>query len=81
MSGQVPAISQQAVGRLPWGHNLLLFHTLKHADERLAYAESALEHGRSRAGLEMHIGARSEPLATNPPTIDQIEREVGDAGE
>lgn len=53
------AISQQAVGRLPWGHNLLLLHKLKDADERLAYAESALEHGWSRASLEMHIEARS----------------------
>lgn len=81
MSGQVPAISQRADGRLPWGHNLLFLHTLKHADERLAYAESVLEHGCSRAALEMHIETRSEPLATNLPTIEQIERELGDAGE
>lgn len=36
---------QQAVGRLPWGHNLVLLTKLKQADERLAYARKMLETG------------------------------------
>jgi len=31
------AIIQQAVGRLPWGHNLVLLTKLKTPQERLAY--------------------------------------------
>lgn len=48
-------IVQQAVGRLPWGHNLVLLARLKDAPQRLAYARRAVEHGWSRAVLEMHI--------------------------
>lgn len=53
------AISQQAVGKLPWSHNLSLLAKLEHADERLAYAEAAVELGWSRAVLEMHMETRS----------------------
>ncbi len=53
------AIGQQAVGQLPWGHNLVLLTKLKTAEERLAYAAAALEHGWSRAMLTHHIDART----------------------
>jgi predicted nuclease of restriction endonuclease-like (RecB) superfamily len=53
------AIGQQAVGQLPWGHNLVLITKLKTAEERLAYAAAALEHGWSRAMLTHHIEART----------------------
>lgn len=52
------AIVQQAVGQLPWGHNLVLLTRLKHSDQRLAYAQRALVHGWSRAMLEIHIETR-----------------------
>lgn len=52
------AIVQQAVGQLPWGHNLLLLTKLKQPEERLAYAQRAIEHGWSRASLEIHIESR-----------------------
>jgi predicted nuclease of restriction endonuclease-like (RecB) superfamily len=52
------AIVQQAVGQLPWGHNLVLLTKLKHSDQRLAYAQRALVHGWSRAMLEIHIETR-----------------------
>ena len=42
------SIVQQAVGQLPWGHNLVLLAKLKSAAERLAYAQRAIEHGWSR---------------------------------
>ncbi len=52
------AIVQQAVGQLPWGHNLLLLSKLKAPEQRLAYAHRAIEHGWSRTMLEIHIETR-----------------------
>lgn len=52
------AIVQQAVGQLPWGHNLLLLTKLKKPQERLAYASRASECGWSRSTLQMHIESR-----------------------
>ena len=48
-------IVQQAVGQLPWGHNLVLLTRLKDAKQRLAYAQSAIAHGWSRNILDIHI--------------------------
>lgn len=48
-------IVQQAVGQLPWGHNLVLLTKLKDPSMRLAYARRAVEHGWSRAVLTMRI--------------------------
>jgi predicted nuclease of restriction endonuclease-like (RecB) superfamily len=53
------AIGQQAVGQLPWGHNLVLLTKLKSADDRLAHAARALEYGWSRSVLVMHIEQRT----------------------
>jgi predicted nuclease of restriction endonuclease-like (RecB) superfamily len=52
------AIVQQAVGQLPWGHNLVLLSKLKTPDARLGYAQRAVDHGWSRAVLEMQIEGR-----------------------
>lgn len=52
------AIVQQAVGQLPWGHNLVLLTKLKDAALRLAYARRAIEHGWSRNVLGIHIERR-----------------------
>lgn len=52
------AIVQQAVGQLPWGHNLLLLAKLKDPQQRLAYAQRAVEHGWSRNVLGIHIETR-----------------------
>lgn len=49
---------QQAVGQLPWGHNLVLLTRLKQPEERMAYARAALEHGWSRNVLNIHIETR-----------------------
>jgi predicted nuclease of restriction endonuclease-like (RecB) superfamily len=46
---------QQAVGELPWGHNVVLLTKLKQEDQRLAYAQAALSHGWSRNILVHHI--------------------------
>lgn len=52
------AIVQRPVGQLPWGHNLVLLSKLKTANERIAYAEAAIQHGWSRSVLEIHIESR-----------------------
>lgn len=52
------AIVQQAVGQLPWGHNLVLLSKLKQPEQRLAYAQAAIEHGWSRNVLNIHIETR-----------------------
>jgi predicted nuclease of restriction endonuclease-like (RecB) superfamily len=52
-------IVQQAVGQLPWGHNLVLLSKMKEPASRLAYARAAIEHGWSRNVLVMHIEAQS----------------------
>ncbi|MBF0609526.1 MAG: DUF1016 domain-containing protein [Magnetococcales bacterium] len=51
-------IVQQAVGQLPWGHNLVLLAKLKAPDQRLAYAHRAIQHGWSRNVLAIHIERR-----------------------
>ncbi len=51
-------IVQQAVGQLPWGHNLVLLAKLKTPAQRLAYAQRAIEHGWSRNVLGIHIERR-----------------------
>lgn len=49
------AIVQQAVGQLPWGHNIVLLTKLKDPELRLAYAAAVVEFGWSRNVLVMHI--------------------------
>jgi predicted nuclease of restriction endonuclease-like (RecB) superfamily len=51
-------IVQQAVGQLPWGHNVVLLTQLKDPEQRLAYARSAIENGWSRNVLNIHIETR-----------------------
>lgn len=51
-------IVQQAVGRLPWGHNVVLLTQVKEPDRRLAYATAAARFGWSRNVLVMHIETR-----------------------
>jgi predicted nuclease of restriction endonuclease-like (RecB) superfamily len=52
------AIVQQAVGQLPWGHNLVLLTKLKDPQTRMAYAQRAIQHGWSRNVLNIHIETR-----------------------
>ena len=51
-------IVQQAVGQLPWGHNLVLLTRLKQPEQRLSYARAAIEHGWSRNVLNINIETR-----------------------
>lgn len=45
------AISQQVVGQIPWGHNILLLQKLETVQDRLWYAYKTIEHGWSRSLL------------------------------
>ena len=51
-------IVQQAVGQLPWGHNLVLLTRLKDPATRLAYAQRTIQHGWSRNVLNIQIETR-----------------------
>ncbi|WP_439239149.1 PDDEXK nuclease domain-containing protein [Lonepinella sp. BR2919] len=46
---------QQAVARLPWGHNVLIINKLKSVDERLFYVQKALSENWSRTTLEVQV--------------------------
>lgn len=48
-------IVQQAAAQLPWGHNMVLIDRLDSAEERLWYAQKALENHWSRNVLVMQI--------------------------
>lgn len=48
-------ILQQAVAKLPWGHNVRLLDLVKKPEERLWYVEQAIQNGWSRNVLVMQI--------------------------
>lgn len=48
-------ILQQVAAKLPWGHTLVLIDRLKADNERLWYGLQTIEHGWSRAVLQMQI--------------------------
>ena len=50
-----PAIAQQVLRDLPWGHVMRLLDTVSDATERDWYAHQAVEYGWSRAMLTHHI--------------------------
>ncbi len=52
-------IIQQAVGKIPWGHNIEVFTKLKDRDTRFWYIQKTIENGWSRNILVMHIEAQS----------------------
>lgn len=53
-----PAILQRAVARLPWGHQVVLLDKLDTPEQRLWYAEAALDQGWSRDILGIQIEGR-----------------------
>jgi predicted nuclease of restriction endonuclease-like (RecB) superfamily len=53
-----PAIFQQAVGRLPWGHQVKLIEKLDNSEQRRWYAQAAVEYGWSRDVLVHQIDTR-----------------------
>jgi predicted nuclease of restriction endonuclease-like (RecB) superfamily len=53
------SIVQQAVAQLPWRHNIALIEKLDKTEDRLWYAEQALQHGWSGSILSMQIDNRA----------------------
>jgi predicted nuclease of restriction endonuclease-like (RecB) superfamily len=51
----VALIENLPIFRIPWGHNAVLLEKLKGTEERLWYAQRAIEKGWSRSNLEMWI--------------------------
>lgn len=49
------AIVQQLVAQLPWGTNIVLLDKLRTNDERMWYAQKAIENGWSRNVLSIQI--------------------------
>jgi predicted nuclease of restriction endonuclease-like (RecB) superfamily len=49
------AISQQPVGQIPWGHNILLMEKVKDLPTRLWYMQQSIEQGWSRDTLTVMI--------------------------
>ena len=48
-------ISQQVVGQIPWGHNILLLQKLETLQDRLWYIQQTIENGWSRSMLLIWI--------------------------
>ncbi|MDX6282762.1 MAG: hypothetical protein QOH03_3833 [Kribbellaceae bacterium] len=73
-----PAIVQQPVAQLPWGHQMLLLDKLDEPELRLLYAAAAAEHGWSRAVLALQVESRfhqrSGMAVTNFATAIESER-------
>jgi len=78
-------ISQRALANLPWRQNVALLEKLKKPDERLWYAERAVENGWSRtllvAQIETDLYQREGGAITNfkhtlPPSQSEMAQEV-----
>ncbi len=50
-----PAITQQVVTQIPWGHNLVIISKIKNAEEALFYIQKTLQNNWSRAVLTHQI--------------------------
>ena len=48
-------IGQQAVDQITRSHNILLLTKVKDPEQRLRYAQKAIENGRSRNVMVIHI--------------------------
>ncbi len=75
----------EPMASLPWGHNLLLLHKLKKAEDRLWYAAKAVEHGWSRNVLALQVesglhrrqgGAVTNFPATLPPAQSDLAQAI-----
>lgn len=51
-------ISQQLVGQIPWGHNILIMQKLSVLEERFWYVKKTIENGWSRSVLDTWISSR-----------------------
>jgi predicted nuclease of restriction endonuclease-like (RecB) superfamily len=52
---QEPAITQQLVAQIPWGHNIAIITKIKNIDEAIFYVQKTIQNNWSRAVLTHHI--------------------------
>ena len=76
-----PAIVQQTVAQLPWGHNLVLLDKLPSSETRRWYAAKAIEHNWSRNILVMQIESRllertGKAVTNFPATLPRIQSDL-----
>ena len=74
-------IVQQAVGQIPWGHNLVLITKLKVREERLSYAGLCQQNGWSRNVLVHQIETRlldrqGGAVSNFPSTLPESQSEL-----
>jgi predicted nuclease of restriction endonuclease-like (RecB) superfamily len=50
-----PAIAQQLVAQIPWGHNLVIISKIKSTQEAIFYVQKTIQNNWSRAVLTHHI--------------------------
>ncbi len=53
-----PAILQQAVAKLPWGHHQLILDKVKHEQEKYFYIQKCIENSWSRSVLSLQIDSK-----------------------
>jgi predicted nuclease of restriction endonuclease-like (RecB) superfamily len=72
------SILQQAVAKLPWGHNILLLEKVNDETERLWYIEHALRYGWSRNVLALQVETKlyhrqGKALTNFPQTLPALD--------
>ena len=76
---------QQAIGEIPWGHNITIFSQIKNLEQRLWYAQKTTENGWSRKVLNMQIKTNlyardgkgiNNFLSTLPAAQSDLAREI-----
>lgn len=65
-------ILQQVAAKLPWGHTLVLIDRLKADNERLWYGLQTIEHGWSRAVLQIQIETKLHERQAALPKISNF---------
>lgn len=72
-------ILQQVVAKLPWGHTVTLIEKLKADNERLWYGLQAIEHGWSRAVLQIQIETRLHERQALLPKVSNFKDRLPEA--
>lgn len=71
---------QQAIGEIPWGHNITIFSKIKTLDARLWYAKKTLENGWSRRVLSLQIQSnlytKDGKSTNNSEAISDFEKKI-----
>lgn len=83
-----PLIVRRLVAQIPWGTNIVLMQKLDTQEQRVWYAQQVIENGWGRDALVAHIRSNDweqqmehalpESMAADLPTIEDIERELGE---